>query len=591
MAELPKYQQTGRVFADLPQFDFSNVRESFQQSQRLAGSLDRLSSFAGRVAEKAVEEEAEKWAVANGYSYEQILEAQKQGITADELIASSGGGVIWQNTIRKIQGEQLRVEIEGLSRQELAKVQAAVETRELTDPDEIAMKIDSIGKGLFAPLQSISPDAYVKGRNAYGLHAASVYNESKKQIVADIKAEAAVKADGNYASIMQLNKAAIPNLNDGESVNAARDLTAQRVYEAYAAKGNTAEGRQMAEKARAEFDNQLSNYFESIALSKDYVTQTASGLPDINATMQKMSNGDFGDKTLVWESVDQDKKDKILQSVYSRLTQSYSANKTMLAAEKEQKELDNMNTLLNLRTPGKVTGQLRFNTVRKLAEDGVITPAQYSELLEDKPRELTANQKYLKDFAAYEIRMGLIKSLPELQEKYGSKLPMTAIGDLLSPLVSEDEKAYDKFKSKYSGADYDPYHLQPTTQQKWIDLTNETDKLLAETNTDGTRKFTSKLAAAKAATEVIEQSKATIANVNAQKSLYNSLKAFKIDPDAGGAAVVINTMVTNASSKKEKERAETLQDDYQKYLEYKRKNGNKSYKQLPDEATLQSGSK
>jgi hypothetical protein len=591
MAELPKYQQTGRVFADLPQVDFSNVRESFQQSQRLAGSLDRLSSFAGRVAEKAVEEEAEKWAVANGYSYEQILEAQKQGITADELIASSGGGVIWQNTIRKIQGEQLRVEIEGLSRQELAKVQAAVETRELTDPDEIAMKIDSIGKGLFAPLQSISPDAYVKGRNAYGLHAASVYNESKKQIVADIKAEAAVKADGNYASIMQLNKAAIPNLNDGESVNAARDLTAQRVYEAYAAKGNTAEGRQMAEKARVEFDNQLSNYFESIALSKDYVTQTASGLPDINATMQKMSNGDFGDKTLVWESVDQDKKDKILQSVYSRLTQSYSANKTMLAAEKEQKELDNMNTLLNLRTPGKVTGQLRFNTVRKLAEDGVITPAQYSELLEDKPRELTANQKYLKDFAAYEIRMGLIKSLPELQEKYGSKLPMTAIGDLLSPLVSEDEKAYDKFKSKYSGADYDPYHLQPTTQQKWIDLTNETDKLLAETNTDGTRKFTSKLAAAKAATEVIEQSKATIANVNAQKSLYNSLKAFKIDPDAGGAAVVINTMVTNASSKKEKERAETLQDDYQKYLEYKRKNGNKSYKQLPDEATLQSGSK
>jgi hypothetical protein len=263
----------------------------------------------------------------------------------------------------------------------------------------------------------------------------------------------------------------------------------------------------------------------------------------------------------------------------------------MLAAEKEQKELDNMNTLLNLRTPGKVTGQLRFNTVRKLAEDGVITPAQYSELLEDKPKELTANQKYLKDFAAYEIRMGLIKSLPELQEKYGSKLPMTAIGDLLSPLVSEDEKAYDKFKSKYSGADYDPYHLQPTTQQKWIDLTNETDKLLAETNTDGTRKFTSKLAAAKAATEVIEQSKATIANVNAQKSLYNSLKAFKIDPDAGGAAVVINTMVTNASSKKEKERAETLQDDYQKYLEYKRKNGNKSYKQLPDEATLQSGSK
>lgn len=591
MADLPKYQQTGRVFADLPQFDFSNVRESFKQSQTLASSLDRLSGFANKFAAEAVEDEAEKWAVKNGYTYEQILEAQKQGITADELIASSGGGAIWQKTVRKIQGEQLRVEIEGVSRQELAKVQAAVETRELTDPDEIAMKIDAIGKGLFAPLQEISPDSYIKGKNAFGLHAASIYNESRKQIVADIKAEAAVKADGNYASILQLNKATIQNLNDGESVNAARDLTAQRVYEAYAESGNTAEGRQMAEKARVEFDNQLSNYFESIALSKDYVTQTASGLPDINATMQKMSNGDFGDKSLVWQSIDQDKKDKILQSVYSRLTQSYSANKTMLAAEKEQKELNSMNTLLDLRTPGKITGQKRFTVARTLAEDGVITPEQYSQLLEDKPRELNANQKFLKDYAGYEIRMGIIKTLPELQAKYGNKLPIDAIGDLLGPLVSEDEKAYDKFKSKYSGADYDPYHQQPTTQQKWINLTNETDKLLAETNPDGTRKYTSKLAAAKAATEVIEQSKATIANVNNQKALYNSLKAFKINADSGGASVVINTMVANAKSQKEKDRAAALQSDYQQYLDYKRKNGNKAFNQLPDDATLQSGSK
>jgi hypothetical protein len=286
MAELPRYQQTGRVFADLPQFDFSNVRESFQQSQRLAGNLDRLTGFANKFAAQVVEEEAEKWAVKNGYSYEQILEAQKQGITPDDLIASSGGGIVWQNTVRKIQGEQLRVEIEGLSRQELAKVQAAVETRQLTNDEEIAQKIDAIGKGLFAPLQSISPDAYVKGRNAYGLHAASVYNESKKQIVADIKAEAAVKADGNYASIMQLNKATIPNLNDIESINAAKDLTAQRVYEAYAESGNTALGLQMSQKARTEFDNQVANHLTKIAVDPSFAT-------DAGEALNRIAKGDF----------------------------------------------------------------------------------------------------------------------------------------------------------------------------------------------------------------------------------------------------------------------------------------------------------
>jgi hypothetical protein len=63
MAELPRYQETGRIYSDLPSFDFANVREGMRLSQTLTNSLDRLSEFAQKTAEKDAERKAEEFAM------------------------------------------------------------------------------------------------------------------------------------------------------------------------------------------------------------------------------------------------------------------------------------------------------------------------------------------------------------------------------------------------------------------------------------------------------------------------------------------------------------------------------------------------
>ena len=112
MAELTKYQQTGRVFSDVPQLDFANVRESFKRSQSLTSALDRISSFAFKGAAQETERVAERFAIDNPLTIDQVKEASKSGVTAEDLVAASGGGKVWQDTVRKMQGEQLRTQLE-----------------------------------------------------------------------------------------------------------------------------------------------------------------------------------------------------------------------------------------------------------------------------------------------------------------------------------------------------------------------------------------------------------------------------------------------------------------------------------------------
>lgn len=590
MAELPKYQQTGRVFADIPQLDFANVRESFKRSQSMAAGLDRLSSFAGKFAEKAVEEQATQWAVDNQITLEQLDAANKQGLTMDDLLKSSGGGQIWQDTIRKIQGEQVRVQLENSGRAELSKLQKQIEAGvvDANNIDAIRLKINAIGNGLFAPLKNVDIDSYVKGLSSFGTHSTAVLNEARKKSIEDMKNHAALVADNNYIQQYDLDKSSVETATDYQTLLGIKQTSINRVYESYAATGDTANALAKSREYGEKIDNMIQNSFETYALSKGFVTRNADGLPDIMATMNKLSNGDLGEKSAIWAMYDQDKKDKVIQSVYTRLSQGYAAAKTANAAMKEQKEKENIGIILDLRTPGKVTGANRATTLKQLATDGVISPDQYAEWLEDKPKALSQNQQYLKDYAAYEIRTGSIKNLSELQEKYGKKLPINAIGDLLVPLASEDEKAADKFKSKYSGADYDPYHLQPTVQAKWLMITDKTDALWAQTNTDGTRKYGSKLEAAKAASKAIDESKEAIANIKNQKSLYVQFQTFKINPDAGGVIESLDRKLKGAS-RAETQTLNTLKEDYKRYLEYKQRNNNKPYNQLPDETKMKAG--
>jgi hypothetical protein len=585
MAELPRYQQTGRVFADVPQLDFANVRESFKRSQSMAAGLDRLSNFANKFAEKAVVEKAEKFAVDNPITLAQIQEAQKSGVDPEELVKASGGGVLWQETLRKFQGEQLRSQLEVEAQTAMVDIYNKVELGELTDIGEIKSKFESVINGMSTPLKQISPESALRFQHSTGSTAKTLVENSTKKL-----------RDDYFLYNQQLGKKFLD-----DSVIVAR-TTIETIkdpvllMEKKRAMSNTLfmqnkEGglKFAAEQAKAfddRWDELVANRFENIALDVRFAEDAITGLPNISLTMQKLANGELGESSALWSAYDQDKKDKVIQSVYTRLTQSYNAKSTYFAAEKQAKEKKNISTLIDLKTPGKVPFKERVVIAKKLALDETITPDQYAELIDPTPKKkaLTAQQDFWKNEAAYKIRTGKLTNIKEIQAEYGSRLPIDAIGDLLGPLATEDSKAADKFKSKYSGADYDPYHQQSTTQKKFIQITEATDKKIKEVNKDGTPVYETELAAAKAAAQEIENLKVTKTNIQAQKRKFNSLKTFGFNPDNGGLDDWAKTKY--GSDYKTNKKYLLLEDDYKSYLEYKKKNGYKDYNKLPSDDEL-----
>jgi hypothetical protein len=140
---------------------------------------------------------------------------------------------------------------------------------------------------------------------------------------------------GDLSSFDDLKK-----MNDLEITNYtkmfAKDLIDQRVYEAYAAKGNTALGRQIAEKSRVEFDNQLTNYFVKFTLNESFDKDPKA--------LEKITMGDFGNESanVKFSALNYDDQQKIIsESIKRRANRLDSIDKTQkinLANLKQQNE-------------------------------------------------------------------------------------------------------------------------------------------------------------------------------------------------------------------------------------------------------------
>jgi len=186
MADLPVYQQTGRVFADVPQLDFANVRESFKRSQSMSAGLDRLSEYAFKEAAVSTEKKAAKWAIDNKLTIEQVREAAKSGIKPEDLVAASGGGQIWQETVTKLQGEQLRSQLEVLGKQALLDLQTQVDTNQITNMADVKAKQEAIINGLRKSL-TFAPDSVVRFDTTMGSVTGALYKEAQDKLVTDYK--------------------------------------------------------------------------------------------------------------------------------------------------------------------------------------------------------------------------------------------------------------------------------------------------------------------------------------------------------------------------------------------------------------------
>lgn len=286
MADLPKYQQTGRVYADLPQFDFSNVREAFKASQSLTSALDRVTDFANKSAAKQAEAKAERFSIDNPLTLEQVQEAAKSGITPEDLVAASGGGKIWQDTVKKLQGEQLRTQLEVLGKQALLDLQTQVDTNQITNMNDVRAKQEAIVNGLRKTL-NFSPDSVMRFDATMGTVTSSLYKEAQNKLVQDYKINQQSQAMQNVDNSVRAYQSLIKH-EDVTDPAMLRDIEYALAEQVYRQSGEG--GAEFALKQRDAFVKRMQE--EKL----NHLTKAAadpSFAKDAGEAIAKIAKGDF----------------------------------------------------------------------------------------------------------------------------------------------------------------------------------------------------------------------------------------------------------------------------------------------------------
>ena len=363
MAELPRYQETGRIYSDLPSFDFANVKESIKFSQSISKSLDRLSEFAQKTAEKDAERKAEEFAIENPITLDDLKKAETSGLTANDLVKATGGGTIWQETLRKFQASQLRTQLEVTANTAALDILNQVKMRQLTDPNEITAKFESMQKGMVKPLESLDPETALQFKASSGALIKNLHKQALDKVYEEYVLDKKVET-GNYVNVALEAVNSIYETEVDPEVVKSRLIILRRTLSDLAKEG----GADFAFSTIQQFDKDVQekkvNQFINVAIKDDFAKNPTTGLRDENIAMLRMVNGDFGESSALFDSLDPKEKAIVRSSYLSRERDRIAVEKQV----QEEQTLKDIQDVNNLEQDFFNSGRRDKSVLRKLEE-------------------------------------------------------------------------------------------------------------------------------------------------------------------------------------------------------------------------------
>lgn len=363
MADLPRYNETGRVYSDLPSLDFANVKENFKFSQALTNNLDRLSDFATKMAEKETERKAEQFAIDNPITLDDIKNAEKTGASALDLVKATGGGSIWQETVRKFQASQLRTQLEVEAQSAALQINNQIKMQQITDPMEIKAKYNALVNGLGKPLSTLDGEEYLKYKASTGTLVKGLEKIALDKVyddyVLDKKVQGGVFAREAIEAVDVLYKTQKDPELVKASLNARRQTLVNLVREA---------GPEFAMETLKQFDKDVEekkiNHFIDIATKDEFAKNPITGKRDENIAMSRMITGDFGDDSALFKTLEP-KEQALVRSSYRTRENDRIATEKQVQEEQTIKDVQDVN---NLEMDFFNSGKKDRSALRKLEE-------------------------------------------------------------------------------------------------------------------------------------------------------------------------------------------------------------------------------
>ena len=357
---LPMYQPTGYLPADIPRFDRADVKETALQLQTIEGSLDKLSQFAFKKVGEQAEREGLQWGAENQPTAEQVLAAQKEGKSPQELFAQPG--TIFGDAARKVQAAQLRNELEVKGRNKLSELSAAVDSGAFNLAD-VQKEITALTNGYGKALAGVSPEESLRFRASMGTAGNAVYNKAADRAAKIYQEGVKFNAEEMLSQIPVILMDSIAAENDPVLLGERFKVEASRVYDIAKQTGDA----QFVKEKMDDFNRAKMGAIIDYSVTPDFAKTPAEG-------MRKIMAGDFGKLDRVMQTVDRNKLIKMYMDRNGQIASAWKNTNELNAAV----NADKMNAAEDMFYAGKLSGTQLLGTARSL---GITLPDEQRKSL------------------------------------------------------------------------------------------------------------------------------------------------------------------------------------------------------------------
>jgi len=348
MAELPRYQPTGYLPADVPRLDFANLKESVAMTQGISAALDRLSSFAFKEAEEKARREGMQWAPENAPTPEQVLAAKDDPDALQKLFAKPG--TVFGDAARKVQAIQLRTELESIGRQKLAELSIKSEKEGYT-LDQIQQETKSLTNGYARAISAVDAEEGSRFRASISMVGSSLIATAAKKFENTFVEQRAALVTEHLASTPVTLANHIKTVSDPVELQALINAEFEKVL---SVAGSVNKPGFVTEKAQ-DFEKIKLNAIIEYAISKDFAPTEIDGY-------RKLINKDYGKLSEVMKKVNIDKlKTQWLEKTGNIIEANNKTNSLALAVNQDQ-----VNQILEDAYSGKIGSQDAFRKIKAL---------------------------------------------------------------------------------------------------------------------------------------------------------------------------------------------------------------------------------
>lgn len=309
MAEkLPRYRPLGVSIASVPAIDFAGAKVEARGYAQTQAALDKISSFAFKKAGEYKVEEAQKFRYDNPVTAEQLQAAISSGRDIDEIVGDDY--TIFGRASRATVAVQLRTELEAQARSQMSAISAALDSGMDLDVDQLRSQFEGMISGHSDLLAEVDPSEAYKYSAVVNTLAAPIY---KNALVQEYKKKQDIAEFNVRSQFVELPKAlaGIFTADAGGTVQDANGkdiLESEGIAKAFvvslANSAFNASNPDLANEIMKEGDKLIDDAKEN-ALVRYGIDN-----PDKDIAM-----GDFGDKTALWNSVDEKQKESVKERI------------------------------------------------------------------------------------------------------------------------------------------------------------------------------------------------------------------------------------------------------------------------------------